>query len=310
MEICVFTEPQQGASYDDLSAVARLTEELGFTGFFRSDHWLKMGSVSGLPGPTDPLVTLGGLARETTRVRLGTLVLSATFRHPGPLAIAAAQIDEMSGGRLELGLGAGWFEAEHRAYGLRFPGLAERFEVLAEQLAILTGLWATPVGETFSYSGAHYELVDSPALPKPAQRPGPPIVIGGGGPRKTAALAARYATEYNRAFVSVETFARNCANVRRACEERGRPPEELRYSSALVLCCGEDEAAVARRAASIGREPAELRKNGAAGTPDEVVDKVLRYRDAGAQRIYLQVLDLADLDHLRLVAAEVAPHLR
>ena len=308
-EVCVFTEPQQGATYDDLLAVARTAEELGYTGFFRSDHYLHMGGVSGLPGPTDAWVTLGGLARDTSRVRLGTLVTAATFRQPGPLAIAAAQVDQMSGGRVEFGIGAGWYGAEHRAYGLPFPSTSERFELLAEQLAVITGLWRTPDGGQFSYDGKHYQLADSPALPKPAQRPSPPVIIGGGGRRKTAGLVARYASEYNRAFVGVDEFRASCDNVRSVCEAEGRDPASLRYSAALVLCCGEDESTLARRAAAIGREVGELRRNGAAGTPGEVVDKLATYVEAGAQRLYLQVLDLADLDHVRLVAAEVMPRL-
>ena len=145
MELRIFTEPQQGATYDDLLAVARRAEELGFDAFFRSDHYLTMGG-DGLPGPTDAWVTLAGLARETSRIRLGTLVTSATFRLPGPLAISVAQVDQMSGGRVELGLGAGWFEDEHTAYGIPFPPLGERFDRLEEQLAIITGLWSTPAG--------------------------------------------------------------------------------------------------------------------------------------------------------------------
>jgi F420-dependent oxidoreductase-like protein len=270
-EVCVFTEPQQGATYDDLLAVARTAEELGYTAFFRSDHYLHMGSVSGRPGPTDAWVTLGGLARDTRRIRLGTLVTAATFRHPGPLAIAAAQVDQMSGGRLEFGLGAGWYEDEHRAYGIPFPGTAERLEVLGEQLAVITGLWRTPEDERFSYSGRHYRLSDSPALPKPAQRPSPPVIIGGGGRRKTATLVARYASEYNRAFVGLGEFRASCDNMRAVCEAEGRDPSSLRYSAALVLGCGEDEPAIRRRAAAIGRDVDELRKHGAAGTPDEVV---------------------------------------
>ena len=308
-ELCVFTEPQQGASYASLAAVARTAEETGFTGFFRSDHWLRMGSASGLPGPTDAWVTLGALARETSTIRLGTLVSSMTFRYPGPLAIAVAQVDEMSGGRVDFGLGTGWYEAEHTAYGLAFPPLKERFEQFEEQLAVITGLWGTPAGETFSFAGKHYQLTDSPALPKPVQSP-VPVIVGGGGKAKTARLAARYATEYNRAFAPVDAFERSCGNVGQACETIGRDPASLKYSAALVLCCGETEAEIARRAGMIGREVAELRENGAAGTPDEVAAKLRTYIDAGAQRLYLQVLDLADLDHVRLAAERIAPLLR
>ncbi|HEX9258493.1 MAG TPA: LLM class F420-dependent oxidoreductase [Acidimicrobiales bacterium] len=308
MELRIFTEPQQGATYDDQLAVAKAAEELGYDGFFRSDHYLKMGSVTGDPGPTDAWVTLAGLARDTARIRLGTLVNAATFRYPGPLAVTVAQVDQMSGGRVELGLGAGWYEAEHRAYAVPFPSLGERFERLEEQLAIVTGLWATPAGETFSYSGRHYEVTDSPALPKPVQAR-VPVIVGGGGPRRTPRLAATYASEFNRAFDSVERFQEQCGRVREACDRIGRDPTELVYSAALVLCCGRDEDEVARRAAAIGREPAELRRNGAAGTVAEVISKLVAWRDAGAQRLYLQVLDLHDLEHLQLVAEEVAPHL-
>lgn len=308
MEACVFTEPQQGASYTDLLAVARTAEEAGYTAFFRSDHLLRMGSVSGLPGPTDAWVTLGGIARETKTIRLGTLVTAATFRLPGPLAIAVAQVDEMSGGRVELGLGTGWYEAEHTAYGVPFPRLGERFEILSEQLAIITGLWATPAGATFDFSGTHYQLSGSPALPKPVQSP-MPVVIGGGGKRKTAGLAARYASEFNLAFRPLSAFQKASANVRQVCEDQGRDPASLKHSIALVTCCGSDEAEVARRAGAIGREVDELRENGAAGTPAEVAEKVRAYRDAGAQRVYFQILDLADLDHVRLIAEQVVPHL-
>jgi len=307
MELRIFLEPQQGATYDDQLAVARLAEGLGFGAFFRSDHYLAMG-VDGRPGPTDSWVTLAGIARETSTIRLGTLMTSATFRHPGPLAIAVAEVDAMSGGRVELGLGAGWYEAEHAAYAIPFPPTGERFDRLTEQLAILTGLWATPEGETFSYDGEHYRLTDSPALPKPHQRPGPPILVGGHGPRRTPSLAARYAAEFNIGFSDEDTTGEQFERVRAACTEVGRDPADLLLSAAQVVCCGETEDVVRRRAAAIGREPDQLRDDGLAGSPQEVVDKIGRYAALGAQRIYLQVLDQHDLDHLRLLAAEVMPH--
>jgi F420-dependent oxidoreductase-like protein len=297
-----------GATYDDLLAVARRTEETGFDAFFRSDHYLTMGG-DGLPGPTDAWVTLAGLARETSRIRLGTLMSAATFRFPGPLAISVAQVDQMSGGRVELGLGAGWFEAEHAAYGIPFPELGERFDRYEEQLAIVTGLWNTPVGERFDFHGKHYGLSDSPALPKPVQDGGIPVLVGGKGRTRTPRLAAQYATEFNAPFSSAEENARLFAGVREACEGAGRDPASMVFSSALVLCVGRDEAEIARRAAAIGRDVDELRQHGVAGTPSEAVDILGRYAEAGAERFYLQVLDLSDLDHLDLVAAEVAPQL-
>jgi F420-dependent oxidoreductase-like protein len=304
----IFTEPQMGATYDDLLAVARRTEETGFDAFFRSDHYLTMGG-DGLPGPTDSWVTLGALARETSRIRLGTLVTAATFRLPGPLAISVAQVDQMSSGRVEFGFGAGWFEAEHSAYGIPFPPLKERFDRYEEQLAIVTGLWNTPLGQTFDFDGAYYRLSGSPALPKPVQDGGIPVIVGGKGKRRTPRLAARYAAEFNVPFDSVEENARLFAGVREACEEAGRDPASMVYSSALVLCVGKDEAELGRRAAAIGREVEDLREHGVAGTPAEAVDTIGRYAEAGAERIYLQVFDLADLDHLDLVASEVAPQL-
>ncbi|MGE0877243.1 MAG: LLM class F420-dependent oxidoreductase [Acidimicrobiia bacterium] len=302
MDFRIFTEPQQGATYDTLLAVARRSEALGFDGFFRSDHYLSMGSVSGLPGPTDAWITLAGLARDTSRVRLGTLVTPATFRSPGVLAISVANVDQMSGGRVELGLGAGWYEAEHHAYALGFPDVRERFDRLEEQLAIVNGLWATPSGQRFEHAGRYYSIVDSPALPKPVQSPRPPIIVGGGGPRRTPLLAAKYADEFNRAFRPITEFVDLCARVRAACESIGRDPNELVYSVGQVVCVGRTAAELAARAGRIGREVDELRENGLAGTPDEVLAKLRAWRDAGAQRVYFQVLDLDDLEHLDLIA--------
>jgi F420-dependent oxidoreductase-like protein len=310
MELRIFTEPQQGADYGRLLAVARATEQLGFDAFFRSDHYLSMGDGDGLPGPTDAWLTLAGLALQTSRIRLGTLMSPITFRYPGPLAVSVAQVDEMSGGRVELGLGAGWFEAEHTAYGIPFPPAAERFDRLEEQLAILTGLWETPVGQRFSFAGKFYPVTDSPALPKPVQRPHPPILIGGRGPRRTPQLAARYADEFNVAFVSIEQTAAVFGRVREACQAAGRDPGSLVYSAGHTVCCGRDEAELARRAEAIGWDLATQRADGLVGTPDEIVDRLGAYAELGATRFYLQVLDLHDLDHLELIASEVLPQVR
>ncbi|MFE0456462.1 LLM class F420-dependent oxidoreductase [Streptomyces sp. NPDC058914] len=306
MDLRIFTEPQQGATYDTLLTVAKATEDLGFDAFFRSDHYLKMGSVDGLPGPTDAWITLAGLARETRRIRLGTLMTAATFRLPGVLAIQVAQVDQMSGGRVELGLGAGWFEEEHTAYGIPFP--KEKFGRLEEQLEIVTGLWGTDAGKTFDFHGKYYDLSDSPALPKPAQAK-IPVLIGGHGASRTPRLAARYADEFNMPFGSIEDSERQFGRVRAAAEEAGRAADAITYSNALVVCVGKDDQEVARRAAAIGREVDELKSNGLAGTPAEVVDKIGRYADIGSRRIYLQILDLHDLDHLELISTQVQAQL-
>jgi alkanesulfonate monooxygenase len=309
VDLRIFTEPQQGATYDDLLRVARATEECGFDAFFRSDHFLAMG-VPGEPGPTDSYVTLAGLARETSRIRLGTLVTSATFRLPGPLAVAVAQVDQMSGGRVEFGLGTGWFQPEHDAYGVPFPALGERFDRLAEQLEILTGLWSTPPGERYSFTGSYYTLVDSPALPKPVQRPHPPVIVGGKGKRRTPELAARFASEFNVPFAPVDEVEAQFRRVDDACAAVRRDPAQLIRSVAQTTFVGRDDAEVARRAEAIGQKPDEPGSFHLGGTVAQVVDQLGTWRErTGVSRFYLQILDLADLDHVELIAAEVAPQL-
>jgi F420-dependent oxidoreductase-like protein len=305
-QLRIFTEPQQGATYDDLLAVAQRAEQLGFGAFFRSDHYLAMGealTAGGLPGPTDAWTTLAGLARDTTTIRLGTLVTAGTFRLPGVLAIAVANVDQMSGGRVELGLGAGWYEQEHTAYGIPFPDLGERFERLEEQLEIVTGLWSTPTGERFSFTGRHYQLADSPALPKPSQGGNLPIIVGGGGKHRTPRLTARFASEFNLGFRSVDDFTEQRQRVLDACSSAGRDPATMTFSAALVVVIGRDEAEFSRRSAAIDRNPNELREQGIAGVVAEASAVMERWQQAGADRLYLQVLDLGDLDHLDVIAS-------
>jgi F420-dependent oxidoreductase-like protein len=309
MLLRVMTEPQEGATYDDLLRVARATEELGFDAFFRSDHLQRIADGDPGPGSTEAWVTLAGLARETSRIRLGTMVSSATFRPPGMLALTVATVDAMSGGRIEVGLGSGWFETEHRSFGIDFPPVAERFDVLTEQLEVLTGLWRTGAGTTYSFAGRHHSLVDNPALPRPVQQPHPPVIVGGKGKRRTPELAARFADEYNVPFDTPEVVAACFDRARAACTAAGRDPATLVLSAAQTLAVGRDDAEVRRRADAIQADPDELRAGGLGGTVAEVVDKIGRLADLGATRVYLQVLDLTDLEHLELVAAEVAPQL-
>jgi F420-dependent oxidoreductase-like protein len=304
VELCVFTEPQQGASYDTILEHARATERLGFDGWFRSDHYLAMGAADGLPGPTDAWTTLAGLARETSRVRLGTLVSSATYRHPGVLAIQVAQVDAMSGGRVELGLGTGWYEAEHRAYGIPFP--PKRFDLLEEELAIVTGLWSTPVGQRFSFEGATYRLQDSPALPKPVQSP-PSVIVGGLGPSRTPALAARFATEYNAGFAEEAEMVAAFARVADAARSIDRDPATIKRSVAHQTVVGGTEAEYRERAARVGADPHRLRASHLGGSPAEIADRVAGYGELGADRVYLQVWDLTDLEQLELLAEALLP---
>jgi F420-dependent oxidoreductase-like protein len=308
MDLRIMVEPQQGATYDQQLAVAQTAEALGFDGFFRSDHWLRIEGLSEValnPGPTDSWVTLGALARETSRIRLGTMVTSATFRYPGPLAVAVAQVDQMSGGRVEFGLGAGWYGDEHVAYGIPFPSLKERFERFEEQLEIITGLWACPPDSQYTFEGTHYGIVGSPALPKPVQVPGPPVIVGGYGEKRAPRLAARHAHEFNLPFAPVDVFAEQRARVRQACEAIDRDPGSMTFSVALTVCCGENHEELELRAGRIGRAVDELRTNHLAGSPAEVLDRIATYAEAGAERVYLQVLDLDDLEHIELLGERV-----
>ena len=299
MELRIFTEPQQGARYADLLAVALRAERLGFTAFFRSDHYQRMGEGSPGAGPSDAWVTLAGLARDTSTIRLGTMVTAATFRLPGPLAIAVAGVDDMSSGRVELGIGAGWFDDEHTSYGIPFPGLGERFDRLEEQLEVITGLWATPIGETYDHEGRFYRLEDSPALPKPAQSPRPPIILGGFGAKRTPELVARFGDEYNVPFADVETTVALGRNVDAACARLGRDAATVVRSAAQVVCVADDPAELRRRAQGIGRSyDDDLALNGIAGSIEQAREKVGAFEEAGIERLYLQVLDLTDLDHL------------
>jgi len=310
MKLRIFAEPQHDFRYSDLRAAALAAEELGFDAFFRSDHYLPFSGQPELPGPTDAWISLAGLALETTRIRLGSLMSPATFRLPGPFAVAVAQVDEMSGGRIEVGIGAGWFEREHAALGIHFPAQPERFDRLEEQLAVITGLWNVPEGQTFSFEGRHYRLSDSPGLPKPAQRPHPPLLLGGKGPRRTPDLAARYADEFNVPTSGVQESARMFDRVRAACAAVGRDPLTMTFSALQVVCCGKNEAEFRGRAASAGADPGELRESGLAGTPGEVASKIAEFAEIGAEHIYLAMPDLSDLDHVELIASAVAPQPR
>jgi F420-dependent oxidoreductase-like protein len=308
MRVCLFIEPHRGATYDDQLRLAQHAEQAGFEGLLRADHYQSMGADPGLPGPTDAWITLAGLARETSRIRLGTLLNSVTFRLPGPLAVMVAQVDAMSGGRIELGMGAGWFEREHISYGIPFPPVGERFDRLAEQLEIIRGLWSTPDDERFSHDGKYYTLLDAPALPKPVQRPGPPIIVGGRGPRRTPEIAARFADEFNMPFKTVAETTAGFARVRAAAETYGRPADRpLTLSAGIVVALGRTDAEAQRRAAPLHVPSALPPEDPVVGSPGALVQRIGELAEAGAGRVHLRVIDMSDLDHVDLIAERVLP---
>ena len=299
VEYCIFVEPQLGATWNRLLAAAQASERLGFHGFFRSDNYIPPDrELQGDPAVSDAWTTLAGLAVATQRIRLGTLVTPVTFRHPGVLAVQVANVDAMSGGRAELGLGAGWNAPEHEAYGIPFP--QRRFGLLEESLAIVTGLWATPVGQTFSFEGEHYRLDAAPGAQRPAHER-IPLIVGGGGPTRTPALASRYATEFNTGFVPNDVIAERFARVRGAAESAGRDPETLGLSVALTATIGATTQQAEVRSRRQGSDPVADRVSGLHGTPVQVAQRLAELRELGAGRVYLQVLDLTDLDQLDLL---------
>jgi F420-dependent oxidoreductase-like protein len=307
VEYCVFTEPHLGANYDHQLAYAQAAERLGFDGFFRSDHYRGGGAGEALPGPTDAWITLAGLARETSSIRLGTLVTPATFRLPGVLAIQVAQVDQMSGGRIELGLGTGWMEAEHTAYGIPFP--PKRFGLLEEQLEIVTGLWSAPIDEGYSFTGRHYSLSGAPALPKPVQE-SVPIIIGGGGATRTPKLVARFAREYNVGFPTVEQIRERIANLEAACARVGRDPQSVRLSLAMSTIVGADDAELEHRAGRIGSTLEKVRDGvNIVGGRDEIAERMEVYARLGIERVYFQLLDQQDVTQVEFLGSEVLPHL-
>lgn len=303
MRLRVLLEPRHGGTYDQILALARATEDAGFDAFFRSDHLFGVDPDDTEYQPTDSWTTLAGLARDTSRVRLGTLLTAGTFRLPGPLAVAVSTADSMSGGRVELGIGAGWYEREHHAFGIPFPPLKERFDRLEETLSVVQGLWTLPAGERFRHEGTHFRLEGCGTPPVPAQSPHPPIIVGGTGPRRTPALAARFADEYNAGFGG--GAADRYTAFREACERIGRDPATARQSIVTPVCCGTDQAEVERRKAVIGSS--RLLDAAACGSPAAVAERVAELGAEGADTVYFHIFDIDDIDHIRLLGKEVLP---
>lgn len=308
-ELGVLLEPRHGASYQQILAMALAAERSGLDAFFRSDHYLGVDPADAQYRSTDSWVTIAGLARETASIRLGTLVTAGTFRLPGPLAVAVATANGMSDGRVELGLGAAWYEEEHRQFGIPFPSMRTRFDHLEEQLEILTGLWGARPGDSYSFRGTHYQIDGNVVFA--GKWPRPTVIVGGMGPRRTPALAARFADEFNAAFAPLELARERFALVKRLCEEQGREPSELRLSTVIPrVCVGTDDAEVRRRQELLGPPIGAIPDQGLSGSPDYVAERLSEWTAAGVDRIYIHLLDVDDLDHVGLLGEQVAPRLR
>jgi F420-dependent oxidoreductase-like protein len=313
MRFALMTEPQQGLTYEEILALARTAEESGLESFFRSDHYASFPGEGGLP-TTDAWATLGGLARETERIGLGTLVSPVTFRSPGNIAKVIQTVDEMSGGRIEAGFGAGWNEDEHAQLGIGFPPLGERYDMLEEQLAIIHGLWTEPDG--WSYDGAHWQVRGSRRHGDVARggRRHPHIILGGKGGPRMARLVALYADEFNLNSASPKDAPEAYARVRSACAQHGRDPDELVFSAMTGVLVAETDADLRARVAdllaALGQSDAdgetwlaERRGRWIMGTPDEARERVATLESLGTQRVMLQDFLPRDLDHVRLMGA-------
>jgi F420-dependent oxidoreductase-like protein len=313
MRFALMTEPQQGLTYAEQLDLARLAEGLGFEAFFRSDHYRSFPGSADRP-TTDAWTVLAGIARETTKIRIGTLVSPVTFRHPGSFAKVVTTVDEMSGGRIEVGVGAGWNEPEHSQLGLAFPEIGERADLMEDELAILHGLWEQPDG--WSFQGKQIHIESASLIPKPVQRPHPPIIVGGEGKPRSLRMAARYADEYNMSSSDPEQCADAFARLDGECRKIGRDPATMSHSAMVGVLIGADEAEFQRRVRDqlvmVGAAEADAvgwlearRMRWIAGTPDQARAVVARFEAAGVQRLMFQ--DLLPRDHamIELIAREI-----
>jgi F420-dependent oxidoreductase-like protein len=312
MRLALMTEPQQGLDYDEILALARTAEDAGLEAFFRSDHYASFPGAAGLP-TTDAWATLAGLARDTTRIRLGSLVSPVTFRIPGTFAKQVATVDAMSGGRIEVGMGAGWNDEEHRQLGIPFPPLGERYDMLEEAVAIVHGLWSEPDG--WGFDGAHWQVNGSRFAPRPRQgsRPHPPMILGGGGGPRLVRLVAHYADEFNLVSATPERAREAYERVDRACAEAGREAAQVVRSAMTGVLIAETEADLRDRVrhqlemtADEGTDAdawlRERRRRWIIGTLDEASERLAGLEAAGAQRVMLQDFLPRDLDMVRLMS--------
>ena len=311
MRLCLMIEGQEDVSWDQWTALADCCERTGLEGLFRSDHYMGLGDAPG--GSLDAWATLAGLAARTSRIRLGTMVSPATFRHPSVLAREATTVDHISGGRAELGLGAGWHAREHAAFGFPFGSLGERMQVFEEQAEVIVGQWtAAP----FSYTGRHYRLEECDALPRPVQRPHPPLIVGGSGRPRTVEVAARLAQEYNVVAVTAADCRALRARMDAACERHDRDPATLVLSMMTTVVVGRNEADALGRAQRMvdrgieaGDAAALLRDNRetwVCGSVEQAAEQLTALRAAGVERIMLQHLLHDDLDAVELMGTELA----
>lgn len=315
MDVCLMIEGQEGVTWDQWVDLARACEEFGYEGLFRSDHYLSFWRPNER-GALDAWATLAALGAITERIRLGSMVSPVTFRHPAELAKSVVTADHVSRGRVELGMGAGWLEREHGAFGFPFPVTRERMDMLTEQVEIVHRLWGAD-GSEVTFEGRHYRLEACPALPKPYQDPHPPLIIGGGAGPRSAALAARWADEYDIVYVNPAGAKERVRRVSDACEAIGRDPGEIRRSLLTKTIVGTDEREVRRRAAEqmawqnedgdIGAYLGDLRANHVAGTVEEVLERLAEYAAAGIQRVLVHQLVHEDLESVELIGREIVP---
>ena len=315
MDICLMIEGQEGVTWDQWVALARACETWGYEGLFRSDHYLSFWEPNDR-GALDAWATLAALAAITERIRLGSMVSPVTFRHPAELAKAVVTADHVSRGRVELGMGAGWFEREHKAFGFSFPTTRERLDLLTEQVEIVHRLWGAD-GDEVDFSGTHYRLEACPALPKPFQNPHPPLIIGGGAGPRSAALAARWADEYDIVYFDPAGAKERVQRVSAACEAIGRDPGEIRRSLLTKTIVGSDESEVRRRAAElmawqhedgdVDALLADLRANHVAGTVEQVLERLAEFAAAGIHRVLAHQLVHTDLESVEQIGREVIP---
>ena len=313
MRVCLMIEGQEGVTWEDWVALAESCEQAGFEALFRSDHYTSMFNES-TRGSLDAWATLSGLAALTSTLRLGTMVSPATFRHPSALAKMVVTADHISGGRVELGLGAGWFEREHSGYGFPFAKTSTRMNVLAEQLEIVHGQWTS---EDFTFAGEHYAIESLNALPKPVQSPHPTLIVGGGGKKGSVDLAARWADEYNTVGPTPEKCSELRGDLDEACRRHGREPSSLALSVMTTCIIGADQSEFLERVRGVlkainnGDSPGdyvrERRTSKILGTTDEVIDRLQSYQAAGVERVMLQHMLHRDLDMVEQLGTLVIP---